>query len=389
MSAAHWVKVGGDGAKRKLALSLAAVLGGILALLAFVPFVSSFGPTFLVEFSRESTLAGFESGFEGLATPLVLGMQLSDTGFRALPGYYTVLSPLLLVLGWLISTRGLHVPSPVTGDDRTRRNVMRVSLLWIGLSFLTFMMQNTIQFRPRYWMNLFVPVTVLVVLFASGRTGRAAPHARMSTLPLSITIAWLLRPLFLSVIARAGVPLRTPEAMLLLTILIAAAAFGISVLLRSILRFPVLHRRNPFLIGRRYLLPGLAVLWAVQVLSFVADPSFTIRDTSRLIGERLNGSGAVLTGGVANTLVMETDLFAYETRDLAAMGMAKEHIILNGNHRKLGATHVLMTVEVEGMRSTGPWVLPVSLSPVAEYPLVPVRHGDRPYRYIAALFEIR
>lgn len=371
-------------------LALAAVGGGIAGLIPVAAFVARFRETFLVEFAQESSLVRVSqglSGFGGALTPFLFGLRPAGDGFVPLGGYGPAILPLIVagIAATLIVSRGDDTASVATAE----RQAWRMSVAWIALILVTFAVQQSIQFRPRYWLQLIVPVTVILVLALTRRSaGDSAPSSGRD--PVRALVGGFLSTLLLrghylewsERLLPGGA--RNERVLVMLALLGAGWIFfaGVIALAQSGAR--AWRRQVPH--------AGVMTLCAVLAVHVVAtagialNPTFTIRDASRRIAERWNGTGTVLTGSVANTLSIESRVFAYETRDLATMGLGSG--LINDHWRALGATHVLSTDPIAGPAARYAGIVPVRIPAVTRLELVPDPSRRDHFRYTVTIYEV-
>lgn len=380
-----WIYYNSSSFIERLRRTGSVIIGGIIGFFPISLFVFQFSDIFLVEFNRESTLIGGSGGYEGLATPLLLGLKPFENSFHVLPGYWFAFVPLLILM-----TARLFVDFRVQDSKKESsygdhdRKIIHVTLIWIILGILTFLIQNRVQYRPRYWIHLLVPVIILLTYKLDDRFIYVKKNSLWLVAIASFFVSFIFRPFYITFLDGFLESTKTLHAIALLIVLIVIGA---------VLILPLFYFLHKYLIKNilfskalfHFLLLVTGIAWLSISASMFINPSFTMRDASRRIGEKLD-EDAVLTGSIANTMVMETNIFAYETRDLAAMGMGTG--VLNNDPLQFKTSHAINTVRVENETDEPHLPVDAKLFPDFELYLVPDKKYPEGYRYKAIISSL-
>lgn len=361
------------------------VLGGFIGLFLVCLFVMKYSDIFLLEFNRESTLIGGSGGYEGLATPLLLGLKPIENSFRVLPGYWLSFVPIFILgAARLLGNFGIQYSQKESLYGDQDRKIINITIVWIILGLLTFLIQNRIQYRPRYWLHLLVPVIILLTYKIDEGFYFVKKNGLLPLILTSLFISFVFRPFYIKILDLFMESTKTLYAMFLLIVLIV---IGVVIFL-PLIYFIHKYFMNKILFTNILfdsLLLITGIIWLSISASMLINTSFTIRDASRRIGEEL-GEDAVLTGSIANTMVTETNIFAYETRDLSTMSMGTG--VLNNNPSQFNTTHVINTVRVENEIDEPHLPVEAELKPEFELYLVPDKKYPDGYRYKAIISRL-
>lgn len=388
-----WLRPGVFPFRRRVWLTTSYGIGGILGLAPFALFVAKFPQVFRIELARESTLASVQKGFDGIAAPLLLGLRPVGAGFEPLAAYWVVVAPMLVIAAVRLAQIGPERQAPDVDSMTDRRLMVSASWLWLGLAVLTLAVQAHVQFRPRHWINLLVPASILL----ASPPWRAAAH-RVSPIGLvaaACALSLTLRPFLIDAVECALGRSNTPTAMLLLLFLVATGTGLFYLVLRRLAPIQIVGSNRVSAAINRIPVLCVGAFWGTYLVLMLTTSTFTIRDTSTELQNALP-EGAVLTGAVANTMALETNFFAYETRDLARMGMGEGH--LNADPAPYGTTHVVTTMleppdslpTIVGDRGRRPPEMPFTSGYRLVFTsfLVPLHSRDESFRYYMEVHAI-
>jgi 4-amino-4-deoxy-L-arabinose transferase-like glycosyltransferase len=386
--AAPWITA--SAAPLRTAIWVAA--GGALATLPFIPFVLLQGDLVWAEMTQENLFASAARGFDGLATPFLLGAKPdAAAGLVALGGHALVVVPLATLLGVAIAGC-VATARRADADDRTAqaRLLARSAAAWLLLELVGFTVQHSVQYYTRHWLRLMVPMSVLVAAaFVIGRNARLTarpPVLGLAAFCALLGPAALLRIPLSQFLLSVGVPARS--SYLIVTMVVGLVLGGVVVaacLAKLLVRWPpdaaVLRRAGLMLVAGTV---GILAVWSWVDVQGIRGATFTIRAASRELRSLTHCTG--LFGATANTLALETPHRAFVVRDLAATGLSGEGTI-NADWRGLGGSHWLLTLQVEGAPRPRPSWAPTVTSVVREFSLVPGSASAS--RFVIACYLVR
>jgi len=367
--------------------SLFVVCGGLLIIVFMLPFFLSEIELFFIEFSRESSLISIENGFNGLATPLYYGLVKPwESGNFKLPGYNLVFVPILFLLTILAFSRSNGAKTSKTGNNELDY-IVRTSVLWLIFIQISFFSQSTLHIEPRYWINMFIPISIILIIKLFGINNFKNTYYRLSKISAIFgifLIIYILRPQTLQIFSNTFHIKSKFIITILLTTVIIFGSVILGLIAEKLLRKMRLNSQMIQLVSRSMVIIVI-LFWSMFGIISVFNSSFTLEsaivDINSIIGD-----GAVLTGGVANTLSIGSKRYAFVTRNLESMNMGVG--IINDDWNEKGVTNIIETIEENGVKREQQTWLPYGTAiPIKTYNLLPDSKLPTGYRFKVLLSE--
>ncbi len=370
--------------------SLSVIIGGILVIVSMLPFYLLEIDLFIIEFTRENHLITMQNGFSGLVTPLFYGLvNPFKTGDIKLAGYNLVFIPILFLLsliffGGLLKKKAFDTPF---NNNEELDYIFRISLLWVLFVQLSFFLQFRMHTQPRYWINLFIPISIILIIRIFNTeylNKRQYNLSRISAVSGVFFIIYILRPqLILFLLNNFNIE-RKSILVFILTAILFLLAFILGLVTEKLLRKRTIDS-NIFQIFSRSLIILVILFWSIYNGINVFQSTFTMDSTITDINSII-GNESVVTGGVSNTLSIGSKRYAFVTRNLGDMGMGTG--IINANWSEKGVTHIIETIEENGAGNEKPvWIPYGSTVPIKTYNLLPDNKSPSGYRFKVLLSE--